>query len=194
MSVNNELFEEAKRMVASGEYACVVIRDNMISDQMEGKGIVPVLLLFEGRRLKDAVVVDKIVGKASAMIFALGGVTEVYGEVMSMPALAFLAQAGIKATCGQFVNAIENREGTGTCPMEMAVMDIDNAEEAYPALKAKIAELKEKAEKEQKAASETTTQPEETTDEEDVELEYCWYCGKQIPAGQEECPSCADLL
>lgn len=111
-----------------------------------------------------------------------------------MPALAFLAQAGIKATCGQFVNAIENREGTGTCPMEMAVMDIDNAEEAYPALKAKIAELKEKAEKEQKAASETTTQPEETTEEEDVELEYCWYCGKQIPAGKDECPSCADLL
>ena len=73
-------------------------------------------------------------------------------------------------------------------------MDIDNAEEAYPALKAKIAELKEKAEKGQKAAPVIKAQSEETTEEEDVELEYCWYCGKQIPAGQEECPSCADLL
>lgn len=193
MSVNNELFEEAKRMVAAGEYACVVLRDDMITDQMEGDGIVPVLLLFEGRRLADAVVVDKIVGKASAMIFALGGVKEVYGEIMSMPALAFLAQKGIKATCGQFVNAIENREGTGTCPMEMAVMDITNEEEAYPALKAKVAELREKAEKEKRVAPAVKT-AEAAADEPAEELEHCWNCGKQIPADKDECPVCADSL
>ncbi len=51
----------------------MVIRENRIVRTGTGMGIGPVIQLYEEGALEDVSVVDKIVGKAAAMVFVLGG-------------------------------------------------------------------------------------------------------------------------
>ena len=76
--------------------------------------------------LKGALIADKAVGKAAAACMVLGDVRHVHADVMSEPALALLQAHGIKAECGQLVDHIINRAGTGWCPMEQLSRDIDD--------------------------------------------------------------------
>ena len=84
-------------------------------------------------------VADKIVGKASAMLFSLSGVKEVYAAVLSQSGKEILDKYGIDYEYGKLVHYIVNRKGDGMCPMEMTVRDIDDLKEAYEALNRKIA-------------------------------------------------------
>ena len=88
---------------------------------------------------KGLEVADKIVGKAAAMLFALSGVKKVYAHVLSEAGEKILKENNIEYEYGQLVNYIINRKGDGMCPMEMTVKDIDDINEAFLALKNKIA-------------------------------------------------------
>ena len=76
--------------------------------------------------LHGALIADKAVGKAAAACMAVGDVKAVWADVMSQPALALLQAHGVKADCGQLVDHIINRAGTGWCPMEQLSRDIDD--------------------------------------------------------------------
>ena len=76
--------------------------------------------------LHDALIADKAVGKAAAACMVLGGVKQVWADVMSEPALALLQQYDIIAEYGTLVNHIINRTGDGWCPMEMVSRDLDD--------------------------------------------------------------------
>jgi predicted transcriptional regulator len=88
---------------------------------------------------------DKIVGKALAMLFALCKVKEVYAVVMSQGAIKIFEKYKIKYSYKTLVEAIINREGTGPCPMEAAVKDIDDLSEALYAIKNKLEFLRSKS-------------------------------------------------
>ena len=55
--------------------------------------------------------------------------SEVYAETVSEGAVAFLTAHGIPVRYDTKTEGIVNREGTGPCPMETAVADIEAAEE-----------------------------------------------------------------
>ena len=74
--------------------------------------------------LHGAIIADKAVGKAAAACMVTGGVSRVYADVMSEPALALLQQYGIIAEYGTLVDHIINRTGTDWCPMEKLSRDI----------------------------------------------------------------------
>ena len=74
------------------------------------------LLKHQPEVLKGALVADKVVGKAAAALMVVGGVAQVYAEVLSEKAVPFLKKAQIPSTYGTLVNAIE--EGAGRCPLE----------------------------------------------------------------------------
>ena len=76
------------------------------------------------------------------MIFTAGGVKSCYGKVMSRPALEWLESHGVYAAYSTLADNIINREGTGLCPMESAVLGISDNEEAIGTLKSKLNELK----------------------------------------------------
>ena len=86
-------------------------------------------------------VADKIIGKASAMLLVLSGVKEVYTPVLSKAGKAVFDRYGITYEYDELVDFIVNRKGDGMCPMEETVKDIDDPEEAYPALKRKLKSL-----------------------------------------------------
>ena len=80
-------------------------------------------------------------GRATAFLYCLLGVREVYARVMSYPAYEVLQQHGISAQSQLLVDGIINRRGTGPCPFEAAVMDITDADEALRAIRAKMAAM-----------------------------------------------------
>ena len=76
--------------------------------------------------LHGAIIADKAVGKAAAACMVTGGVSRVYADVMSEPALALLQQYGVIAEFGTLVDHIINRTGTDWCPMEKLSHDIND--------------------------------------------------------------------
>lgn len=134
--------QSAKNLIAQDTAVCVVIKDNTIIRTEPGRGIGPILKLYEEGVLKDAFVVDKIIGKASAMILALGGVKGCFGITVSQSAVNWLKAHQIPVSYEHCVDAIINRTGDGTCPMEQTVKNVDDATEALPLLKAKLEELR----------------------------------------------------
>ncbi|MEE1013041.1 MAG: ECF transporter S component [Clostridia bacterium] len=134
--------KSAKNLIAQDTAVCVVIKDNTIIRTEPGRGIGPILKLYEEGVLKDAFVVDKIIGKASAMILALGGVKGCFGITVSQSAVNWLKAHQVPVSYEHCVAAIINRTGDGTCPMEQTVKNVDDASEALLLLKAKLEELR----------------------------------------------------
>ena len=132
----------AINLISEGTASCVVIKDNTIVKTQCDRGIAPVIQLYESGVLKDAYVVDKIIGKASAMVMTLGGVKGCYGVTMSEAAVKWLKEHQITVQYENCVAAIMNRTGDGICPMEQTVKEIEDAELALVALKKKITELR----------------------------------------------------
>lgn len=132
----------AINLISEGTASCVVIKENTIVKTQCDRGIGPVIRLYESGLLQDAFVVDKIIGKAAAMVMTLGGVKGCYGVTMSASAVQWLKEHHIAVQYETCVEAIINRKGDGICPMEQTVKDMEDAEAALAALKAKIAELR----------------------------------------------------
>lgn len=136
--------ENAKERFERGGYSCVLCKSNTIYTSTK-TGVAPLIGWIDGGfDLIGFSAVDKIIGKAAAMLFTLTGVKEVYAPVMSESGLNFLSMHGISAKYGKLVKMIFNRQGTGSCPLEAAVVNIDDPAEALKALKNKIAKLQAK--------------------------------------------------
>jgi len=87
------------------------------------------LLLHEPEFLSGARVTDKVVGKGAAALMILGGVEQVYADVLSEPAAELFRSAGIVAECAVRVPNIINRAGTGICPVEQRCAGLGSAQE-----------------------------------------------------------------
>jgi hypothetical protein len=127
-----------------GDISCLVIKDNEIVYKAKGKGIAPLLELFDNnvKLLNDAYVIDKIIGKAAAIILLLSKVKRVYGVIMSESAYDLLRKNNIEVEYGEKVEMIINRNNDGMCPMEKAVINITDLNEGYNKLKETIKILK----------------------------------------------------
>ncbi len=131
----------AKNLIKNQKATCVVIKNGKILNIENGRGVKPVIALYEQGILQDAAVVDKIIGKAAATVLVLGGVKSCYGLTMSHAAADYLKAHGVAVEYDVLTEHIINRTGDGICPMEQTVADIDDPTEALEALKNKIAEL-----------------------------------------------------
>ncbi|MBQ6412443.1 MAG: DUF1893 domain-containing protein [Ruminococcus sp.] len=122
-----------------GHSICLCKDGKIITD--DGRGISPMMrFINEGRDLSGYSVADIIIGKAAAMLFVKAGIAAVYGKVLSTAARDYLQQSKIPCTWDTLTEKIINRKGDDICPMEKTVAGLDDAEEGYQALKAKITE------------------------------------------------------
>ena len=114
----------ARAIISSGKSDCVLIKNNQIVDQEKGRGIVPLMRIYNTRKnnLKGAVVVDKVIGKAAAMICVSAEAKGVFAEVISSPAAIFLKYNNIPRDWAIMSPNIRNRANNGICPMEHAVL------------------------------------------------------------------------
>jgi len=136
--------EQAKSIIKSGSYTCVVCKGETVYSSAKS-GVLPMIeFISSGKDLNGFSAADKIIGKAAAMLFILSGIIEVHASVMSEAAADTLSQHGVIFSCGHLIKNIQNREGTGICPMEKAVADIREPFAALEAIKQTIETLKKR--------------------------------------------------
>lgn len=132
---------KARALLEAEGYTCVVCRETVMHTAME-RGVKPLLnWLDSDLDLKGFCAADKVVGRATAFLYCLLGVQEVYAHVMSRPAAEVLASHGISSYAEVLTDGIINRKGTGPCPFEAAVMEIRDAGEALEAIRNKLAQM-----------------------------------------------------
>lgn len=129
--MNDDLLR-ARMLLESGNYTCVLCCGNEVHTST-ARGIRPLLELpaQDWSRFSAA---DKVIGKATAFLYAHIGIRAVYAPVISEAALEILKRGGIEVFCDCVVPAIFNRTRTGFCPMETAVRDIDDLPGALKAI------------------------------------------------------------
>lgn len=136
----NEDLQRARALLGDG-YTCVFCRgDDIITDNR--RGVRPLLELIEqSRNVSGYCVADKVVGKASALLYCRLGIARIYTPVVSRPAAEILARNGIDLIYETMVPVIRNRTNTDLCPMEKAVQNIDTPDEALTAIYAALRAL-----------------------------------------------------
>ena len=116
-------FSRARSHLESGGYTLVLDDGNLLLTS-KARGVAPLLaFLEEGRDLSAFRAVDKVVGKAAAFLYILLGIRFVFAITVSEGALGLLKENGIFVAYDSCVPRIRNREDTGFCPMESAVLN-----------------------------------------------------------------------
>lgn len=133
--------QTALKLLETGNAACICIHDGKIIAQKAGRGVGPILQLYQENLLPQACIVDKVVGKAAAMVMTRGGIASCHAVVISKMALDWLQSRNIPVTYGSCVDYIINRNGDGMCPMEETVLSLTDDEEIISILQDKICQL-----------------------------------------------------
>ena len=146
----NELFitggpvpdlEKAKLLLTQEAYTCVICRGDEQFSSRE-RGIRPLLnWVLEGKDFSGFSAADRVVGKAAALLYARLGIRRLYTGMLSEKALPVLEAYHIRTQADCTVPYIRNRQGDGCCPMEETVWNIQDPDEAVPALQKKLKAL-----------------------------------------------------
>ena len=134
--------EKAKELLNNSEYTCVLCsnEDTLTSNK---RGVAPLIQwIDEHRDLNEYSAADKIVGNGAAFLYILLGVKELYAGVISETAVETLNNYKISVSYDLLTEAIVNRDNTGFCPIESAVMGIKSPEKALSAIRSKLNEMK----------------------------------------------------
>ena len=102
------------------------------------------LLDHDPEMLHGATIADKVIGKAAAAMVVVGGVKELYAEVMSKRAIPFLEEAGIAYTYGTLVDTI--KEEGDRCQLEKITAPASTPEETVALLRTHFEEKKRERE------------------------------------------------
>jgi len=144
LGIGAAVFVRARDSIRAEGTSCVVIRGEEVVHTADGRGVAPLLALYKEDigKLAGSSVVDRIIGKAAAMILVLAGVRSVYGDVMSLAAQTYLSARGIPFGYGQSVERILAQNGTDLCPIESSVLAIDDPAAGLAAITQRVAELR----------------------------------------------------
>ena len=133
--------EQAKAILTEENCTCVLCGGAQVY-KSDRRGVAPLLqFLEEGVQAEGFSAADRVVGKATAYLYCLLGVKEVYAQVMSVPAETVLKRASVAVSYGQLVEGIQNRQQNGPCPMEYATRNCETAQEALAAIYATLERL-----------------------------------------------------
>lgn len=114
------LLPEVIELLNAGNYSCVIKTGSGEILTFTQRGVKDLFQLVQNKKktLKNAVVADKIIGKAAAALLVLGEVKSVYANIISLPALDLLTKNGIHIEYNKTTDVIMNRDNTDICPLE----------------------------------------------------------------------------
>lgn len=132
----------AKSLLEEEKLTCVAVFGDTVLKSTE-RGVAPLIKWLEnGESLMDFHVADKVVGKGAAYLYVLLEIKSIHAVVLSDGAKEVLNRFNIKFSCDQNPKRILNRNKTGFCPIESAVMDKNDPHDALSAIKKRLEELK----------------------------------------------------
>ena len=125
--------QAAIELLHSEKCSCVIVSGSTVTICRE-RGVKDLFRILESEKhlLDGAFIADKVIGKGAAALMILGGVVEVYADVISRPALALLESAGVAVSFGSLTDNIINRAGTDICPVEKLCSRAGTAGECLP--------------------------------------------------------------
>ena len=133
--------DKAKQLLTD-DLSCVLVKGDMIYKSSR-PGIAPMIEFIDNKTdLTGFSIADKIVGKAVSLLFIYAHIKEVFAKTISKPAFEILEKHSIKVSYDVMTERIINRKGTGLCPMEETVLDIEDPETALTLLRQKVQQLK----------------------------------------------------
>lgn len=123
---------ELAKKILSDKGATMVAVKNCVEYISHKRGVAPILDVIDKNPdfFNGASVVDKVIGKAAAILLAKYSVSRIHAGVISQKALDFLRDKPIAVTYDVAVDHIINRDKTDMCPMEKCVFDITDCDEA----------------------------------------------------------------
>lgn len=123
--------------------ASLVLVNKNVKEVFHDRGVLDlrIVLAVNPDMLRGATVADKVVGRGAAAIMAAGGVSQVYAEIISSPALEMLERYGIRTDYGICVDRIINRRGDSLCPIETATEGLATAEDCIQAIDRTLSRL-----------------------------------------------------
>lgn len=131
----------AKKIFKEGNYTAVLCKDDNTYTSVY-RGVKPLVIWLESKTdFCGFAAADKVVGKATAFLYLLLGVRAIYAQIISKPALQVLLEEGIFVEYGTLVENIINRQGSGICPFEEAVLPIVDQQKAYRAIRDKMDQM-----------------------------------------------------
>lgn len=136
-----------KEILIKEDLRCVAADANGVVFRSDKQGIAPMLDLYQLVKLGQCAPVylcDRVFGKGAVLMAKLCGISQVYSVVASQLALECAADLGVVLQTGEAVPYIINRTKDGCCPIEQAVSDIFDPEQAYAAIVDRLAAMKAK--------------------------------------------------
>lgn len=133
------------QILHEGNYACVVENYNEIYT-FSKRGVADLYDIVKSKPcfLKEALIADKVVGKGAAALMIIGGVGEVYADVISLSALILLRNSGIEPEFARLVPFIWNTDQTDCCPLERICYNETSAEAILPYIDEFIVNMRKK--------------------------------------------------
>lgn len=137
--------EELINLLHSGGYSCVIANNGKVRTFTQ-RGVADLydLLTQEPEFLKGALIADKVVGKGAAALMVLGGVKELYTDIVSSKAMELFRASGVKVGFAQEVPFIWNRDHTGWCPVEALCSEEESAEAILPLIRGFLEKIRNK--------------------------------------------------
>lgn len=111
-------------------HSLLVYKDGNIVFQDE-HGIQPLLIQIKKKGLKNAVVVDKVIGKAAALLMVYGKVKQVHTNIIAKDAIPVFEKYKVEYSYNEVVDYIQNNKKDGLCPMEQKVLKVNSPKKAY---------------------------------------------------------------
>ena len=132
--------ELSRQTLFNSDHSIVVIKNNKIILTKKGDGVRPILETIEELKdeMQDAIVGDRILGKASAFMLRYSHVKGVYSPQATKTAIALLIMGAIPCQVDELIPFIQNRSKDGMCPFEKMLKDVDSPEDAYNILMEKV--------------------------------------------------------
>ena len=93
-----ENLEIAKTTLLENDYSIVLVKENEIVNTSRKNGLLPILDLYNNDKsiLESAIVADKVIGKAAALILKEANIKELYAKLISENAIELLDKTNIK--------------------------------------------------------------------------------------------------
>ena len=121
----------------------MIYDENKLIYSSNKDGIRPHLEAIEllGDQLHGKIMVDKIVGRAAALLMLYSQAREIHALVLSSPAKELL-EGKVDYVYNKLVDQIKTKDGRIYCPFERMVQNIDDPNEAYYNIQKKMTSFK----------------------------------------------------
>ena len=137
-----EGIELARSLLEEERWNIVIVKEGQVLFSSRDSGIAPFFKAVRsmGKSLHNAVVADRIVGSAVAMLCLHARITSVYAGIATTGALDMLKEQGVTVSSKNTVPYISNYDGTDLCPFEKLAGSCQGPSQLFAALQSLFAE------------------------------------------------------